>query len=418
MAMAIWNSAPAIVSIQVAPMFWQTSWFHAGVTLLIVVGGVSAYRFRLRQIARRLNDRFEERLAERTRLAQELHDTLLQGVLSTSMQLHLAIDRVPQEAPARASLEHVRSLMGRVIDEGRHAVRGLRARGVDDDLERAFAQVPRDFGAHAAAVCRIAVQGSPRPMHPLIRDEIYRIGREALVNALRHSGASEIELEVDYQASHVSVTVRDDGHGIDEQVLRVGRTDHWGLLGMQERAESIGARLRVWTRRDKGTEVELTVPDVVAFTSKRAPRVVACVAGVARVQARRDAIARRAKVSIMSTSRIRVLSVDDHPLLREGIAAVINNQPDMSLVALATTGTEAVQRFREHRPDVTLMDLRLPDVSGIDAMMAIRAEFPDARVMILTSFDGDVEIERALRGRRARLRAEKPAAQGARRGDS
>jgi DNA-binding NarL/FixJ family response regulator len=121
------------------------------------------------------------------------------------------------------------------------------------------------------------------------------------------------------------------------------------------------------------------------------------VAGVARVQARRDAIARRAKVSIMSTSRIRVLSVDDHPLLREGIAAVINNQPDMSLVALATTGIEAVQRFREHRPDVTLMDLRLPDVSGIDAMMAIRAEFPDARVMILTSFDGDVEIDRALR---------------------
>jgi DNA-binding NarL/FixJ family response regulator len=125
--------------------------------------------------------------------------------------------------------------------------------------------------------------------------------------------------------------------------------------------------------------------------------VVACVAGVAGVQARRDAIARRAKVTIMSTSRIRVLSVDDHPLLREGIAAVINNQPDMSLVALATTGTEAVQRFREHRPDVTLMDLRLPDVSGIDAMMAIRAEFPDARVMILTSFDGDVEIDRALR---------------------
>jgi DNA-binding NarL/FixJ family response regulator len=99
----------------------------------------------------------------------------------------------------------------------------------------------------------------------------------------------------------------------------------------------------------------------------------------------------------MNTSPIRVLSVDDHPLLREGIAAVINSQPDMSLVALATTGAEAVQRFREHRPDVTLMDLRLPDVSGIDAMMAIRAEFPGARVMILTSFDGDVEIDRALR---------------------
>jgi DNA-binding NarL/FixJ family response regulator len=108
-------------------------------------------------------------------------------------------------------------------------------------------------------------------------------------------------------------------------------------------------------------------------------------------------VASRTEVIVMSTSQIQVLAVDDHPLLREGIAAVISNQPDMSLVALATTGTEAIQRYREHRPDVTLMDLRLPDVSGIDAMIAIRAEFPEARVMMLTSFDGDVEIERALR---------------------
>lgn len=99
---------------------------------------------------------------------------------------------------------------------------------------------------------------------------------------------------------------------------------------------------------------------------------------------------------VMSTSPIRVFSVDDHPLLREGIAAVIKSQPDMTLVALATTGREAIQRYREHRPDVTLMDLRLPDVSGIEAMIAIRAEFPDARVMMLTTFDGDVEIARAL----------------------
>jgi DNA-binding NarL/FixJ family response regulator len=98
----------------------------------------------------------------------------------------------------------------------------------------------------------------------------------------------------------------------------------------------------------------------------------------------------------MSTSHIRVFSVDDHPLVRDGIALMINSQPDMSLVASASSGREAIQRYREHRPDVTLMDLRLPDLSGIDAMIAIRAEFPDARVMMLTTFDGDVEIERAL----------------------
>jgi DNA-binding NarL/FixJ family response regulator len=94
--------------------------------------------------------------------------------------------------------------------------------------------------------------------------------------------------------------------------------------------------------------------------------------------------------------RIRVLSVDDHPLLREGLAAIINNQPDMSLVAEAASSSEAVQRFREHRPDVTLMDLRLPDASGIDAMIAIRGEFADARIIMLTTFEGDVEIQRAL----------------------
>src|SRR6266404_5397590 len=95
-------------------------------------------------------------------------------------------------------------------------------------------------------------------------------------------------------------------------------------------------------------------------------------------------------------TRIRILCVDDHPLLRQGIAAIINNQPDMVLVAQASSGTEAIQKFREHRPDVTLMDLRLPDLSGIDAMIAIRTEFPEARIIMLTTFEGDVEIQRAL----------------------
>ena len=96
------------------------------------------------------------------------------------------------------------------------------------------------------------------------------------------------------------------------------------------------------------------------------------------------------------STKIRVFSVDDHPLLREGIAAIINSQPDMEMVAQASTGREAIQLFRQHRPDVTLMDLRLPDISGIDALSAILAEFPDARIVMLTTFEGDVEIQRSL----------------------
>lgn len=95
-------------------------------------------------------------------------------------------------------------------------------------------------------------------------------------------------------------------------------------------------------------------------------------------------------------ARIRVLSVDDHPLLREGLAAIIDNQPDMLLVGQASNAQEAIQEFRKHQPDVTLMDLRLPDKSGIDAMIAVRTEFPDARVIMLTTFEGDAEIQRAL----------------------
>jgi signal transduction histidine kinase len=261
-----WSSAEAAVSFAIAPRVWQTTWFQIGCVVAVVFGSAGLYRLRMHQVARRLNLRFEERLAERTRIAQDLHDTLLQGLVSASMQLHVAAGHVPAESPARSSLDRVLELMARVIDEGRNAVRGLRSPAAGgDDLEQAFCRMQQELGVEAQVGFRVIVSGRPRPLHPLIRDEVYRIGREALVNAVRHSGGEKIEVAIEYAATDVRVLVRDDGRGIDEQVLSTGRDGHWGLPGMRERAERIGARLKVWSRAGAGTEIELVVPGHVAF---------------------------------------------------------------------------------------------------------------------------------------------------------
>jgi ligand-binding sensor domain-containing protein len=263
----VWHGGEASLRFDVAPAWWQTAWFRLSAIALALFAGWTLYRLRLMQVARRLHLRFEERLAERTRIAQELHDTLLQGFVSASLQLHVAADRVPDDSPAKAPLGRVLELMRRVIDEGRNAVHGLRSSTAagDDDLEQAFGRIRGELGVEEHVGFRVIVEGQPRALHPLIRDDVYRIGREALVNAFRHSGASRVEVELEYTASHFRVLVRDDGRGIDAQVLRAGREGHWGLLGMRERADRIGARLELWSRAGAGTEMALVVPNHVAF---------------------------------------------------------------------------------------------------------------------------------------------------------
>ena len=254
------------------PFVWQRRWFRYAAGLALLLALLALYRYHLRQLKRQLNIRFEERLAERTRIAQELHDTLLQGVISASMQLHVAAESLPADSPAIAQFDHVRRLMGQVIEEGRNAVRGLRSTGDDSlGLEHALSQVKQEFAASDRASFRVVVEGKPRPLHPAVRDEVYRIGHEALVNAFRHSRAKSIEMEIGYLADGLRVLVSDDGVGIDPKVLRSGRDGHWGLSGMRERAEKIGARLKVLSRASAGTEVELTVPGRIAFRDQAPP---------------------------------------------------------------------------------------------------------------------------------------------------
>jgi signal transduction histidine kinase len=251
------------------PLFWQARWFQLAVGLASLLCLLALYRFRIHRLTGELQARFEERLAERTRIAQELHDTLLQGVLSASMQLYVAVDKLAADSPAKPELSHIQQLMEQVIEEGRNAVQGLRSDRDDSlNLEQAFARVQQELGQQEQIEFRVIVDGPPTPLHPVIRDEVYRIGREALVNAFRHSQARRIEVEVDYDVKHLRVLVRDDGCGIDINVLRSGRDRHWGLSGMRERAERIGARLWVRSRIAAGTEVELSIPRHIAFQTQ------------------------------------------------------------------------------------------------------------------------------------------------------
>jgi signal transduction histidine kinase len=253
-------------------MFWQTTWFRLSALLACVTLVWAAYRARLMQLSHQLTVRFEERLNERTRVAQELHDTLLQGVISASMLLHVAETQLPTDSDSKSSVSRVIGLMGRVIEEARTAVQGLRSSSTSDSLELAFTGIADELGGSGSASYRVVIEGRDRPLNPLIRDEVYRIGREAVANAFRHAEARTIELVLEYAASGLRLVVRDDGRGIDARVLQSGSDGHWGLTGMRERAERIGARFKAWSRAGAGTEIELSVPARIAFARTKPVR--------------------------------------------------------------------------------------------------------------------------------------------------
>jgi signal transduction histidine kinase len=212
--------------------------------------------------------RMQERVNERSRIARELHDTLLQGFISVSMQLDVAMEQLPPDFPAKASFERAQKLTGQVIEEGRNAVRGFRTSDAQTQaLEHAFSQVPQELNLKRRVDFHVIVEGHPQLLHPAVRNEVYSIGREALLNSFRHSGASRVEVELEYTPTQLRVFVRDNGCGIDDDVLQSGREGHWGLSTMRERAERIGAKLKALSRTGAGTEVELRVPANIAFES-------------------------------------------------------------------------------------------------------------------------------------------------------
>jgi signal transduction histidine kinase/ligand-binding sensor domain-containing protein len=262
----LWNSAETYIDFNIEPAFWQTWWFRLLAVLMAAGIVATAYQYRLRQVRWQMNLRFEDQLSERIRIAQELHDTLLQGVVSASMLLHVAADELPAESVSKRKLTRVLALMSDVMEEGRQALRGLRAQQTSSfDLDQAFKKIRDELSMDESIEFRVAEEGRRRQLHPTVRDDVYKIGREALVNAYRHAKATAIEVEMEYGARFFSVFVRDDGCGIGSEELRSGLKGHRGLIGMRERAEKIGGRLNIWSREAGGTEIRLCIPNQIAF---------------------------------------------------------------------------------------------------------------------------------------------------------
>src|SRR6185295_4067355 len=223
----------------------------------------------------------QERVNERTRIARELHDTLLQSFHGLLFRFQAAANQLPDRpADAKQKLERAIERAAQAITEGRDAVQNLRASTVvTNDLADAIGTLGEELLAdhrHRSTspppALEVIVEGTSHDLHPIIRDDIYRIAGEALRNACRHARAHRIVVTIAYDDDRFHLRVRDDGHGIDPALVQDARPGHFGLPGMRERAELVGGTVAIWSERDAGTEVELTIPAFIAYAKPDAPR--------------------------------------------------------------------------------------------------------------------------------------------------
>jgi signal transduction histidine kinase/ligand-binding sensor domain-containing protein len=263
----VWNQQGDTLEFSVDPAYYQTNWFRALCIAAFVALLWATYQLRIRQLHDQYEMTLDARVGERTRIARDLHDTLLQsfhGIL-----LHL--QTVSNELPVGTSKERLESVIGQAeqaIVEGRDAVKGLRASTVErNDLALAIRTLGEELASSNSRRPEFTVQveGAPRNLHPIVRDEVYRIAGEGLRNAFRHSDAQRIEVEIRYDDRELRVRVRDNGKGIPKVLGGDGREGHFGLRGMRERAKLIGGKLTVWSELDSGTEVELSIPVTRAY---------------------------------------------------------------------------------------------------------------------------------------------------------
>jgi signal transduction histidine kinase len=270
----VWNEQGASLDFSIAPAYWQTRWFASLCVAAFMALLWALYQLRLRQLARQFNMTLDARVGERTRIARELHDTLLQSFHGLLLRFQTASELLStRPAEAKQTLDRTIDQAAQAITEGRDAVQGLRASVVEsNDLAVAIRTFGEELAAEQAGdgsvVLNVVVEGTPRALHPIQRDEIYRIACEALRNAFKHASASQIEVELRYDERQLRLRVRDDGRGIDPKFLtEEGRAGHYGLHGMRERARLMGGKVTVWSALESGAEVELSIPAARAYAT-------------------------------------------------------------------------------------------------------------------------------------------------------
>jgi len=274
-----WNASEAVISLEVDPAFWQTWWFRALCVAAFLALLWALYQLRLRQVAQQFNLRLEERVGERTRIARDLHDTLLQSFHGLLFCFQAVSNLLPtRPAEAKQTLDKAIDQAVQAITEGRDAVQGLRSSTVvTNDLACAITTLGQELAGGEtnpnATEFHVQVEGTTRDLHPILRDEVYRIAGEAVRNAFTHAQARRIEVEIRYDERQFRLRVRDDGKGIAPKLMNEdGPTGHYGLRGMRERAKLLGGKLAMWSELDSGTELELRIPASRAYETSPARR--------------------------------------------------------------------------------------------------------------------------------------------------
>jgi signal transduction histidine kinase/ligand-binding sensor domain-containing protein len=266
-----WSELQSPLHLTVTPAFYQTKWFYALCTLVLGSLLWLIYRLRVHYLTARVQERLEERAHERARIARDLHDTLLQGVQGLMLRFHFATEQLPRDEPAREMLRMALDRADGVISEGREKVRELRVESTSPrELAKDLLQAASAMRAESEAKITLVVEGEARSLQVMVEEELYSIAREALANAVRHSGASQIELELAYDAKHLQLRCRDNGCGVSAEIMQAGsRVGHWGIIGMRERAVRLGCKLEFWSTPGSGTEVVVRIAAAKAYADQR-----------------------------------------------------------------------------------------------------------------------------------------------------